>query len=83
MKHIKLLLTKRRLAHLSDIRHLGDSQAFLIVLRTSSRDGGDVPPVPTVDRKHVIELALEIHMRLILFDFVYLVLLSSIVPLPR
>jgi hypothetical protein len=43
-------------AHLSDARHLGDSQAFLIVLRTSSRDGANVSTAPAVDRKHRLRL---------------------------
>ena len=39
-------------AHLSDARHLGVSQAFLIVPRTSSSDRDGVSPAPAVDRKH-------------------------------
>jgi hypothetical protein len=38
--------------HVSEARHLGDSQALRIVLSTSSRDGPDVSTAPTVDREH-------------------------------
>jgi hypothetical protein len=38
--------------HLSEARHLGGSQALRMVLRTSSRDGAEVPTASAVGREH-------------------------------